>query len=210
MYDFLEGRVEELTPTRLSLLVQGIGYDLACSLQTSRGLKRGAEARLWTHLVVREDLLALYAFHSSAERSLFRELVAISGVGPKVALAILSSMSEAQLIEAVRLDQPERFTQVPGIGKKTADRLLLELKSRVEKLFPVGETVRLSGTAAVGEVQTGEGGRLAEAVEALVALGYKPVQAEQELSKALRRHQAEHEGEEPALEEWIRRTLQGS
>jgi Holliday junction DNA helicase RuvA len=212
MYDFLEGRVEELSPTRLSLLVAGVGYELACSLQTSRRMQRGAQHRLWTHLVVREDLLALYGFHSQSERALFRELVAISGVGPKVALAVLSSLSEEQLIEAVRLEQPDRLQQVPGIGRKTADRLLLELKSRVEKLGLAAGGVRITGSAAVGggsQGGEGSGSQLGEAVEALVALGYKAQQAEQELARALKQWQKDHKDEAPSLEEWIRLVLMG-
>jgi holliday junction DNA helicase RuvA len=206
MYEYLRGRIEQLAPTQVVLETAGVGWDLACSLQTSRRLERGKEARLWVHLLVREDLLALVGFHSRGERELFRDLIAVAGVGPKVALALLSGLEEQDLLEAVRQGAVERLTRVPGIGRKTAERLLLELKDRFEK--------RLGGLGgAEGALPAfGAGGAAgdprAQALEALVALGYKPAQADQELAKVLAQHQAEQGAGQPEVGDWIRRVLQ--
>lgn len=200
MYDYLRGRVDQLSPTRLVLETGGVGWELFCSVSTSRRLVQSREARIWTHLVVREDLLALYGFHSAAERQLFRELIAVAGVGPRVALAILSGLEGEDLPRAVLAGEAERLTRVPGVGKKIAERLVLELRGRFEKLYPLlagGEDFVPAGHAGLG------GGPLAEAFEALVALGYKPAQAESELAKA-----AKALGGEPGVEDLLKAVLQ--
>jgi len=202
MYDFLRGRVARLSPTRLTLETQGVGWELFCSVATSRRLAPGREARIWTHLVVREDLLALYGFHSEDERVLFRELVAVAGVGPRVALAILSGLEGEDLPRAVLGGDAARLTRVPGVGKKIAERLVLELRGRFEKLYPLlaaGEEGLPPGAAAAAVA----GGPLAEALEALLALGYKPAQAEADLAKA-----AAGLGGEPGVEALLRAVLQ--
>jgi holliday junction DNA helicase RuvA len=202
MYDFLQGRVARLNPTRLTLETQGVGWELFCSVATSRRLSQGREARIWTHLVVREDLLALYGFHSEEERLLFRELIAVAGVGPRVGLAILSGLEGEDLPRAVLAGESARLTRVPGVGKKIAERLVLELKGRFERLFPLlaGDGDGLSGASGI---TAPGGGALAEALEALLALGYKPAQAEADLARA-----AKGLTGEPGVEELLRAVLQ--
>lgn len=200
MYDFLRGRVDQLSPTRVILEAGGVGWELFCSVATSRRLTQGREAKIWTHLVVREDLLALYGFHSVGERQLFRELIAVAGVGPRVALAILSGLEGQDLPRAVLAGEAERLTRVPGVGKKIAERLVLELKGRFEKLYPLlvgGEAFQLPEHALPA------GGPLTEALEALVALGYKPAQAEAELARALKTLDPE-----PGVEALLKAVLQ--
>lgn len=202
MYEYLRGRVESLAPTQVVLETAGVGWDLACSVNTSRRLERGQEARLWVHLLVREDLLAVVGFHSKGERELFRDLISVAGVGPKVALAVLSGLEENDLLEVVRLGAVERLTRVPGIGRKIAERLLLELKDRFEKRQGPGT----GGALSVGGA--GPDDPRLQALEALVALGFKPAQAEPELARVLAQFQAEGGAGTPEVGEWIRRVLQ--
>lgn len=203
MYEYLRGRVEQLSPTQVVLETGGVGWDLACSLNTSRRLERGQEARLWVHLLVREDLLALTAFHSKGERELFRDLLSVAGVGPKVALAVLSGLDENEFLEVVRLGSVERLTRVPGIGRKIAERLLLELKDRLDKRHAAASPDGLPGLPAGGIADARR-----EVLEALVALGYKAALAEQELAKAFGRWQAGGGEGLPAVDVWLRLVLQ--
>jgi len=144
--------------------VGGVGYALAVTPTALRHAESGGEVTLETYLHVREDALQLYGFGEPAERELFGHLLAVSGVGPKVALAIVSGSPAADLRRAIALEDTARFEAIPGIGKKTAQRVVLELK---EKL---------------GSVAAPETGKLG-AREALVELGYSVVQAEQALAR---------------------------
>jgi Holliday junction DNA helicase RuvA len=161
--------------------VGGVGYALAVTPTAARLAERGDEISLETYLHVREDALQLYGFAEPAERELFEHLLAVSGVGPKVALAIVSGSPPAELRRAIALEDTARFEAIPGIGKKTAQRVVLELK---EKLGSVGAP---SESAHLG------------ARDALVELGYSPVEAERALAKV-----------DPQLpvEEQVRRALQ--
>ena len=201
MYEFLRGSVISARGTQVVLEVAGVGWLLNTSLGTSRRLVAGAQARLFVHLVVREDVLALYGFHETLERQLFRELIGISGVGPKVALAILSALSPNELIQAVRYGDGAKLTSIPGIGKKTAGRLVLELGNRVKDL-DAGETFR-------GELELetrAEGDELLEAMDALEALGLKRALAEKELVAARKVLQAAGESR-PGVADLVRQVL---
>jgi Holliday junction DNA helicase RuvA len=149
---------------RLVLDVGGVGYGLAVTPTAARLAERGGEVTLETYLHVREDALQLYGFAEPAERELFEHLLAVSGVGPKVALAIVSGSPTAELRRAIALEDTARFEAIPGIGKKTAQRVVLELK---EKLGSVGAEP--------------EPGRIG-ARDALVELGYSMTEAEQALA----------------------------
>jgi holliday junction DNA helicase RuvA len=183
MYDFLRGEIANMRPTQLTIEVAGVGYLLTCSVNTTRRFRLGEKAKIWTHLVVREDLLALYGFHSELERESFNDLISVSGVGPKVAVALLSTLEAEDLPAVILQSELDVLTKTPGVGKKLAERLLLELKGRFEKRYP--------NMPARGETQakahltpaTRMTGPAAEACEALVALGYKPAAAEQEIAK---------------------------
>jgi len=143
----------------------GVGYEIDVPMSTFYPLPRiGEEVTLLTHLVVREDAHLLYGFISAAERAAFRQLLRISGVGPKVALSVLSGLSVDDLAEAVASSDAARLQKVPGIGKKTAERLVLELRDKLPKT--IGVVRAADGAAAGGDV-----------VNALLALGYNEREA---------------------------------
>ena len=165
----LSGLLVEKTPPQLLLEVGGVGYELDVPMSTFYNLPAAGErVTLLTHFVVREDAQALYGFLTQAERAAFRELVRISGVGPRTALAILSGLSVDDLAAAVSRQESGRLVKVPGIGKKTAERLLLELKGRL------GPDLALPAAAATSEAQ-------GDIVQALLALGYNEREAGQAL-----------------------------
>jgi Holliday junction DNA helicase RuvA len=197
MIGFVRGRLISRHPPQLLIDVQGLGYELDAPMTTFYDLPEvGSEVALYTHLVVREDAHTLYGFARLAERSLFRELIKISGVGPRLALAILSGMNAAAFIQCVQAGDTAALTRVPGVGKKTAERLVIELRDRLSD--------RRQDVALTAE--PGAEGRSADAVEeavsALVALGYKP----QEASRMVRAVAAQSQ----SSEEIIRQALQGT
>ncbi len=207
MFDSLRGSVLSLQPTRVVLSTGGIGWDLACSVNTSRRLGLKQRVRLYVHmnLVVNTSQISLYAFHNQAERDIFRQLITVSGIGPKVALAILSGMEVDELLRVLAEADTTRLTRVPGVGKKTAERLILELGEKLKSMLhavPAG-----SVTHAPAAVVAGAGAEQ-EALEALLALGYKPAQAEQEVAAARARITAE--GTDESVEAIVRNVLQRS
>lgn len=169
----LRGRLIEKQPPQLVLDVAGVGYEVEAPMSTIYALEAGAaEITLFTQMVVREDALLLYGFATRDERRLFRELIKISGVGPKLALTILSGISVADFISTIDADDATRLTGLPGIGKKTAARLLVEMR---DKLQGSELTAGTSGAAAGGGL--GISSATSDARHALVALGYKPQEA---------------------------------
>ena len=165
MISRLRGTAVARTGEKLVLEVAGVGYALAVTPTAARLAERGGEMTLETYLHVREDALQLFGFAEHAERELFEHLLAVNGVGPKVALAIVSGSPPADLRRAIALEDTARFEAIPGIGKKTAQRVVLELK---EKL----------GSVAAAPDQGHLGAR-----EALVELGYSVVEAEEALAE---------------------------
>lgn len=156
----LSGRLLAKQPPQITVDVQGIGYEIDVPMSTLYQLPAtGADVVLYTQLVVREDAHLLYGFATEAERTLFRQLIRISGVGARTALSVLSGLSVAELQEAVRAQDVGRLTKIPGIGKKTAERLLLELRDRL----PKGGVQAAAGSAAAGG---------SDIANALSALGY--------------------------------------
>ena len=169
----IRGTLIEKSPALVLVETGGLGYELEVPMSTFCDLPAvGANVVLLTHYVVREEAHLLYGFLSTTERRTFRELIRISGVGPRIALALLSGMSVDELSAAVLAQEPARLVRIPGIGKKTAERLLLELKGRLEA--PVG----LSAGGAPAAVAGGQD----DALRALLALGY----VEREALAALR------------------------
>jgi Holliday junction DNA helicase RuvA len=165
----ITGTLAEKMPPQLLVDCSGIGYEVHVPMSTFYNLPAvGDRVTLLTHFVVREDAQQLYGFLTAAEKVTFRELLRISGIGPRTALAVLSGLSVAELAQAVAQQQAQRLTKVPGIGKKTAERLLLELKGRLAPDVA-------SGIALPSDTQT-------DIVQALVALGY----SEREAAAALR------------------------
>ena len=155
----LTGTLEDKNPPQVLLDCHGVGYEVHVPMSTFYNLPElGARVSLLTHFVVREDAQILYGFATQAERAAFRELIKISGVGPRTALSVLSGMSVAELAQAVTLQEAGRLIKVPGIGKKTAERLLLELKGKL------GPDIGLVASVA-SDAQ-------ADILQALLALGY--------------------------------------
>lgn len=177
----LQGTLLEKQPPTLLLNVQGVGYELEASMSTFYQLPEcGENIVLHTHLVVREDAQLLYGFHSLTERIMFRNLIKISGVGPKLALTILSGMSAEDFTRCILEEDSKALTKLPGVGKKTAERLVIELKDRLQKddsLTLAG--VSASGTSNIaGNIQR-QANPVNDAVSALISLGYKAPLASQ-------------------------------
>jgi Holliday junction DNA helicase RuvA len=161
----LTGVIAEKSPPQVLVDVNGVGYELDVPMSTFYNLPGiGERSTLLTHFVVREDAQQLFGFLTQDERSTFRQLVKISGVGPRTALAILSGLSVAELAGAVSRQESGRLVKVPGIGKKTAERLLLELKGKL------GPDLALPTATAATDAQ-------ADIVQALLALGYNEREA---------------------------------
>lgn len=177
----LRGTLLEKQPPWLVVDVGGVGYELEASMNTLVALPGVGEAvQLYTHLSIREDAHLLYGFFREPERALFRALIRVNGVGPKLALAILSGMEQDQFIRCVMDDDVKALTRLPGVGKKTAERLIVEMRDR----FPHWGNERDEGLDAVGQAAVTERARdpLADAEAALIALGYKPAEAARMLS----------------------------
>ena len=162
----LSGILLEKNPPQLLLDVQGIAYEVDVPMSTFYNLPaNGERVTLFTHLVVREDAHLLYGFGTESERRAFRQLLRVNGIGAKIALAVLSGLSVAELAQAVALQEPGRLTRVPGIGRKTAERLLLELKDKFAADVTQGVEVNRAPPAT------------SDIMNALVALGYSEREA---------------------------------
>ncbi|MFP4244657.1 MAG: Holliday junction branch migration protein RuvA [Ectothiorhodospira sp.] len=197
----LRGIVAVKQPPQLLLEVNGVGYELEAPLSTFYTLPEvGGEAVLHTHLHVREDAHVLYAFASTGERALFRSLIRVSGVGAKMALAILSGMSAEAFHRCVMDNDTATLTRLPGIGRKTAERLVIEMRDKVTLPGGGGTAPVLPGSAPAPAGADPVG----DAVAALVALGYKP----QEASRLVSKVDGEAGDSETLIRLALRRTLQ--
>jgi Holliday junction DNA helicase RuvA len=166
MIGFLRGKLVMKTPPILVLDVQGVGYEIEAPMTTFYELPAlGVEITLHTHLVIREDNHSLFGFANEADRTMFRTLIKVNGVGPKLALTILSGQSAEQLHQCIHDNDTIALMRLPGVGKKTAERLVIEMRDRLPNL---GETTALM--PVVGNAKQ-------EAVSALCSLGYKPLDA---------------------------------
>lgn len=176
----LQGKLIEKQAPYLLLDVNGIGYELEAPMSTFYELPEcGKSVKLHTHLLVREDAHTLYAFVHLRDRSLFRNLLKVNGVGAKMALAILSSMDAQAFTQCIHHGDVDSLVRIPGVGKKTAERLIIDMRDRLEK---VADTqVASKGKNGNGLVQL-EQNPIADAVSALVSLGYKPNEASRMVS----------------------------
>ncbi|XOV87459.1 MAG: Holliday junction branch migration protein RuvA [Pseudomonadota bacterium] len=169
----LRGRVLEAGMTQLLLDVQGVGYEVEISLATHAAIAGSTEEiALFTHLVVREDAHQLFGFATLAERDLFRALIKVNGVGPRLAVTILSGMDAAGLVGAVRDKDVKALVALPGVGKKTAERLIIDLRDRLPEQMAVGPRAGPPVSDAFGDAEA-----------ALIGLGFKPQQAAMALSR---------------------------
>lgn len=175
MIGCLIGEVFALEAPTVLLNVNGVGYEIDTPLSTFCQLQKGQKVTLWTHLVVREDAQQLYGFSDAQEKTIFRTLLKVNGVGPKMALGILSTLSAELLIHTIEHDDVNTLIKVPGVGKKTAERLMIELRDRFKALaHPAGG----SSNAAATQIQFMSNSPVAEAEAALQSLGYKPAEAQ--------------------------------
>jgi len=190
---YLRGRLAAKTPPSIVVDVHGVGYECEAPMSTFYALpETGAEVHLVTHLVVREDAHVLYAFGSEDERRLFRNLLKVSGIGPKIALAILSGMTAEEFTRCIDAEDTDLLVRIPGVGRKTAERVLIEMRDRVKDLVRGdGTAVRVAGRPASMQQ---------EAFGALVALGYRPAEVTLLLQGLVE--------EATSTEELIRRALQ--
>src|SRR5437867_1250568 len=180
MITFLEGKLVEVLPTQVTVAVQGVGYEVLIPLSSYDKLPQpGGAVKLLTHLAVREDAHVLYGFMTTAERELFRLLIeTVSGIGPKIALNILSGMNVTAFRGAVAQSDVKSLSQISGVGKKTAERIIVELK---DKIGPAGAWEAISAQRAFSPEEQ----KVGDAVRALVALGVRQIEAHDTVRAAL-------------------------
>ncbi|MEC5320230.1 Holliday junction branch migration protein RuvA [Brenneria populi subsp. brevivirga] len=184
----LRGIILEKQPPQVLIEANGVGYEVHMPMTCFYELPElSQEAVIFTHFVVREDAQLLFGFNDKQERALFRELIKVNGVGPKLALAILSGMSASQFVGAVEREEIGALIKLPGVGKKTAERLMVEMKGRFKGLSgdlfnSTGDVPLTPASAADSDIGDPE----AEAAAALVSLGYKPQEASRLISKVAR------------------------
>lgn len=182
----LVGNVAEKQPPHLLLDVNGVGYEVQLPMTSFYQLPDvGLTATIFTHFVVREDAQLLYGFASKIERALFREIIKANGVGPKLGLAILSGMSAGQFVNCVGHSDATALVKLPGIGQKTAERLIIELKDRLKNFTLAGDTP-VTDAMAIDSAVAGtfvETDAKDDAISALIALGYKSAQATKTVDK---------------------------
>lgn len=196
MIAYLKGSIAEKNPTRTVLDVHGVGYEVLIPVSSYEKLGAiGDTAQLLTYLHVREDIMQLYGFSTPEEREIFLLLISVSGIGPKSALGILSSVALPDFKKAIAQEDYNLLTAVPGIGKKTAQRLVVELKEKVAKISSVDDS---HPPAVLGASETAD-----EAMMALMSLGYAKAVAEKSITRALR----ENPGKEFSLQELIKTAL---
>ena len=183
----LRGILQEKQPPEVLLDVSGVGYEIQLPMSSFYPLPElGQEAIIYTHFVVREDAQLLYGFSDKHERAMFRELIKVNGVGPKLALAILSGMSANQFVQCIHNDAVSTLVKLPGVGKKTAERLVVEMKDRLKNwtgadlLTPESDKLAFDNGFENTFIS---GNAKDEAISALVALGYKPTLAEKSIKQ---------------------------
>ena len=192
----------------LLLICQGVGYEVLVSQRQWQQLPTsGSRLSLWIHLAIRDDGWTLYGFGERRERDLFRELVAVSGVGPQMALGLIGALSAPELVQAIVRADLRSLCQAPGVGKRTAERLAVELRSRLEQRWlaepGVLEAVAGGGNGNGSEPELADAS-LDEVQLTLTALGYEPL----EIRRALQRASSQGLGRDSDADEWIRACLQ--
>jgi len=199
----LHGILVEKTPPALLVDVGGVGYELEAPMSTFYSLpESGQTVTLLTHLLVREDAQLLYGFATQTERAMFRTLIKVSGVGAKMALTILSGISAGEFARCVQDDDTATLVKLPGIGKKTAERLIVEMRDRIQD-WGGSAADFLPSSAAPGATPSGAASSVKEAITALVALGYKPQEASRMITNI-------EDAAELSTEEIIRAALKGA
>ena len=178
MIGHLKGKIISKSPPEVILEVQGIGYEVLCPMSTFYELDNlSDDVLLFTHLSIKEDAHTLFGFITKDEKNVFRELIRVNGVGPKVALAILSNLSVHSLVECISTEDADLLAKTPGIGKKTALKLIVELQDRLSKLDLTGSLANSS------EIKQNSNPNSKQAIEALQSLGFKTKEANRMVSK---------------------------
>jgi len=172
MIGYLSGKIISSKPTLLLLDVNGVGYDISISINTFEKIAEKETVNLFIYTNMKEDSISLYGFYNESEKEMFKLLISISGIGPKLALGLLSGIETTNLKDAIEIGDVPRIVAIPGIGRKTAERLILELKSKVGDVIADGE-------------QTVHRGLKQEAVAALTTLGYNHATAEKAVREVL-------------------------
>jgi Holliday junction DNA helicase RuvA len=199
MFEYIKGILEDKSIGEAVVEAGGVGYALTIPLSTYNKLPPiGQEVKLLTHHHVREDAEKLYGFFSRNERNLFRQIIGISNMGPKTAMSILSGVPAELLVECVKKSDPSRLKKIPGVGEKTAQRLVMELKGKIDSLWASDE----AGHGAVIDKTLTSSAR-SEAFDAMMSLGY----GEKQVQAALCRVESVLKNDAPA-EEWIKKALQ--
>ena len=195
MIGHLKGKIISKIPPEVLLEVQGIGYEVLCPMSTIYELDNlSDDVLLFTHLSIKEDAHTLFGFITKDEKNVFRELIRVNGVGPKVALAILSNLSVHSLVECISTEDADLLAKTPGIGKKTSLKLIVELQDRLSKLDLVGSLANSI------EIKQNSNPNSKQAIEALQSLGFKAKEANRMVSKI--------EDQELSTEQLIRLALQ--
>ncbi len=196
MITFVEGELVEKQPARVVLNVGGVGYEVAIPLSSYNRLPdTGASCRLLTHFYVREDAHKLFGFMTDTEREMFEMLLTVSGVGPRIALSALSGLSVREIKRAVIEGDVKRLSSISGVGKKMAERMVVDLRHK----WSAGES--LEATAGAAHIETGDT-RLRDAILALISLGYKQADAQKMI-----RTMAAQIGKEESVEDIVRKSL---
>ncbi len=177
MIGYLRGALVSKDLSLIALDVSGVGYEIEVPMGTLHTASLGEEAIVYTHLSIRDDAHLLFGFHSKNERDLFRQLIKVNGVGPKLALGILSGMRPAELLAAIQTADIKALSSLSGIGKKTAERLIIELNDKLPKLPFFHELSKMAETADQPHT-TAASTSSAEAIQALISLGYKEKEAQ--------------------------------
>lgn len=199
MIAYLSGKILEKDTNLLIIDVQGVGYEVTIPLSTFYELgELGADVQLRIHTVVREDAFALFGFKTVREKELFLHLISVSGIGPKSAITALSGMSADEIISAIRSNNLARLNSIPGVGKKTAERLVIELRDKIAKLAGLAsEEMKAEGIPISSGDEVYD-----DAISALINLGYQRASAEKALKQAMQ------EGTEMSVQKLLRRSLQ--
>ncbi|MDC1105612.1 Holliday junction branch migration protein RuvA [Prolixibacteraceae bacterium] len=179
MYEYIKGNLTEVTPTYAIVETGGIGYQVFISLNSYQQIQSLSQATLWTHFVVREDAQSLYGFSDKEERALFRHLISVNGVGSNTAMVMLSSFPTQELLQAIQTDNVNVLKSIKGIGAKTAQRILIDLKDKVGKIEGEGQIVASQNNTNKNE-----------ALSAMVMLGFNKKAAEKVIDKILKENPA--------------------
>jgi len=174
MFDYIHGKIVHKTPTTATIETNGIGYRIHIPLSTFEKISNKESSKLYTKLSIRDDELKIYGFSSLEERNLFNLLLSVNGVGPNMALTILSSSSVSQFEKYVVANDPKSLQHIKGIGKKTAGRIILELKETIKSILP----------DAVSSTETAKMAMVSDAIMAMVSLGYTKTEAEKAVNSA--------------------------